>query len=87
MEGKNRPVLHNMLDSVDCFHESRDKDGVLMYIIYSIHYTCGLVQQISAVDLFVRGHACLEHSFGMHMQKFIVLSATVAHDVYVHLHL
>ena len=32
MEGKNRPVLHKMLDSVDSFHESRDKDGVLMYI-------------------------------------------------------
>ena len=36
MEGKNRPVLRKLLDSVDSFHEPRDKEGKLFQSVIAL---------------------------------------------------
>ena len=50
MEGKNRPAIQKLLDSVDSFHESRDKDGKLhvfqscvLQVCYILHMPLPLV--------------------------------------------
>lgn len=37
LEGKNRPVLQKLLESVDSFHESRDKDGKLLLMVHIVN--------------------------------------------------